>query len=253
MRNKILKFANFLSFFWLLFPWKIRKLIFTGLFILESRDKESSRGLSRIFLIKDKLEWIINERALSYGYGLHPKHRLTDYHNFFIQRISDGQTVLDIGCGVGLVSINIASKLPNSNIIGIDINKENINIAKKLLKEKNLENLDFILGDITKQKNIKADVVVLSNVLEHIQDRIGFLKNIYLMTGSKKFLIRVPLFERDWQIPLRKELNIYYFSDFDHKIEHTVEEFKKEMHQSDFSVKELITIWGEIWAVCIYE
>ena len=73
------------------------------------------------------------------------------------------------------------------------------------------------------------------------------------MTGSNKFLIRVPLFERDWQIALRKELDIYYFSDLDHKIEHTVNEFKKEMRQSDFLVKELITIWGEIWAVCIHE
>ncbi len=253
MRNMILKVANFLSFFWLLIPWKIRKLLFTGFFILESRDKKSSRGLSRIFLIKDKLEWVINERALSYGIGLHPKHRLTDYHNFFIERISDGQKVLDVGCGVGLVAINMASKLPNCEILGIDINKKNINIAKKLLREENLENLKFILGDITQKENIKADVVVLSNVLEHINDRMEFLKNLYLMTGSNKFLIRVPLFERDWQIALRKELNIYYFSDLDHKIEHRVDEFKKEIHQSNFLIKELITIWGEIWAVCIHE
>tara|TARA_Y100001978_G_C23653563_1_gene414775 strand:+ start:104 stop:865 length:762 start_codon:yes stop_codon:yes gene_type:complete len=253
MKKKILKVADFLSLIWLLIPWKIRRLLFTGFFILESRDKNSAKALSRIFLIKDKLEWIINERALNYGSGLHPKHRLTDYHNFFIERISNGQTVLDVGCGVGLVALNIASKLPNSDIIGIDINKENINIAKKLLRKKNLGNLKFILGDITKKENIKSDVVVLSNVLEHIHDRIGFLKNIYKMTGSNKFLIRVPLFERDWQIPLRKELGMYYFSDLDHKIEHTVDEFKKEIYQSDFLIKELITIWGEIWAVCIHE
>tara|TARA_Y100001978_G_scaffold7258_1_gene6165 strand:- start:64 stop:825 length:762 start_codon:yes stop_codon:yes gene_type:complete len=253
MKNKILKFANFLSLFWSIIPWKIRKLLFAGLFILESRDEETSKGLSRIFLIKDKLEWVINERALSYGFGLHPKHRLTHYHEFFIDRISDGQIVLDVGCGVGLVAIDIANKRPKSNVIGIDINEKNIIIAKNLLKEQNIKNLQFILGDITQKQNIKADVVVLSNVLEHIDDRILFLKNIYKMTGSNKFLIRVPLFERDWQIAMRKELDIYYFSDLDHKIEHTVDEFKKEMQKSDFSVKELITIWGEIWAVCIHE
>ncbi len=253
MRNLILKFASFLSFFWLLLPTKFRNLFFTSFFILESRDLKASRGLKRLFSVKDKLEWIINERALSYDSGLHPKHRLTNYHNFFISRIIDGQTVLDVGCGVGLVAINMAKSLPCSNIIGIDINRENIILAKKYCTKNKLSNLKFIYGDITQQKDINADVVVLSNVLEHIDDRIAFIENLYKMSGSKKLLIRVPLFERDWQLPLRKELDMYYFSDNDHKIEHTIEEFKEEINQSGFLINELLTIWGEIWAECIHE
>ena len=253
MRNLILKFASFLSFFWLLLPKKFRNLFFTSFFILESRDIKASRGLKRLFSVKDKLEWIINERALSYDSGLHPKHRLTNYHNFFISRIIDGQTVLDVGCGVGLVAINMAKSLPSSNIIGIDINRENIILAKKYCTKNKLSNLKFIYGDIIQQKDINADVIVLSNVLEHIDDRIAFIENLYIMTGSKKLLIRVPLFERDWQLPLRKELDMYYFSDNDHKIEHTIEEFKQEINQSGFLINQLLTIWGEIWAECIHE
>ena len=48
-----------------------------------------------------------------------------------------------------------------------------------------------------------------------------------------------------------KELNTYYFSDNDHKIEHTVKEFYEEMNSSGLIIKDLKTIWGEIWAVCI--
>ena len=70
-------------------------------------------------------------------------------------------------------------------------------------------------------------------------------------TSAKKFLIRVPLFERDWQIAFRKEIGSYYFSDQDHKIEHTLEEFKNEILLSKLKITEIFTIWGEIWASCI--
>ena len=253
MKKKfILNLADFISIFWRIIPFKLREFIFTSLFILESRDKKTKRGLSRIFYIKDKLEWIINERAIFYGKGIHPKHRLTNYHQFFIDRIKNGETVLDVGCGNGAVAIDVAIARPKSNIIGIDINKESIIFAKKLKEKNKLMNINFSEGNIMNKENITANIVILSNVLEHIENRSAFLEGIISNTGAKVFLIRVPLFERDWQISLRKELGIYFYSDLDHEIEHTVKEFKTEMNNVNLSIKELNTIWGEIWARCEY-
>ena len=79
----ILKLASFLSLFWKCIPFKIRKLFFTSFFIIESRGHKSKDGLKRVFIIKDKLEWIINERAINYDNGVHPKHKLIGYHDFF--------------------------------------------------------------------------------------------------------------------------------------------------------------------------
>ena len=45
---------------------------------------------------KDKLEWILNERAMTYGNGEHPKHKLIRYHYFFSDRIKNGQNVIMI-------------------------------------------------------------------------------------------------------------------------------------------------------------
>ena len=89
--------------------------------------------------------------------------------------------------------------------------------------------------------------------IKDINKRVLFLQNIFKKSKAKKFLIRVPLFEREWQIALRKELDTYYFSDNDHKIEHTVKQFKKEINQAGFYIKDMKTIWGEIWAECEYE
>ena len=252
-KNIILSIAKVFSYFWLFIPSKIRRFIFTSFLILESRDSNRSKSIKNLFLIKDKLEWIINERAIKYGNGVHPKHLLTNYHQFFIDRIKDGDKVLDVGCGNGSVALSIARRKLNSFITGIDLDKNNIKFAKEKQKKNNLKNLNFINGDVNDLKEIKSDVVILSNVLEHIEKRSLFLENIQKLTGAKLYLIRVPYFKRDWQIAFRKELGMYYFSDKDHKIEHTLEELKKELKISNLKMNETIIIWGEIWTKCEYE
>ena len=90
-------------------------------------------------------------------------------------------------------------------------------------------------------------------ILEHINKRVLFLKKIIENSKCKKLLIRVPCFERSWEIPMRKKLNINFFSDNDHKIEHTIEELKHELTEVNLSMKETISVWGEIWTKCEYE
>ena len=251
-RNILLKLARVFSIIWFFIPFSLRKIFFTSLFVIESRGNPK-KGLKSLFLIKDKLDWVINERALKYGSGIHPKHFLIGYHEFFSSKINDGSKILDVGCGIGIVALNIANKLSQSSIIGIDINKQNIEMANQLLFQTNLENVQFVHGDINDQLDINTDYVILSNVLEHIENRTEFLKNIQKITKSDKFLIRVPNFSRDWQMAMRKELGIYYFSDNDHKIEHTYEELEQELKGAGFTIKDKITMWGEIWTECKYE
>ena len=125
-KKLILKIAKIFSYIWLLMPPNFRRFIFTSFFILESREDNPTISIKNLFLIKDNLDWIINERALKYGNGIHPKHKLTNYHQFFVDRIIDGENVLDVGCGNGSVAISIAKKLSKSFITGIDINKKSI-------------------------------------------------------------------------------------------------------------------------------
>ena len=55
------------------------------------------------------------------------------------------------------------------------------------------------------------DVIVLSNILEHIEDRVGLLTDIVRQADPDQFLIRVPHFERDWSMAMRKEVGANYF------------------------------------------
>ncbi len=113
----------------------------------------------------------------------------------------------------------------------------------------NPSNLSFVELDATKSVPPGPwDVVVLSNVLEHIVDRVGFLSALVANTQAKKFLIRVPHFERDWKMPMRRAVGANYYSDPDHKIEPTQAEFRDETARAGLVIDELITPWGEIWA-----
>ena len=185
---------------------------------------------------------------MAFGNGIHPKHRLTDYHDFFVENIEDKETVIDVGCGYGAVARTIAKNCPKSQILGIDINKESIDTAKR---ENTYNNLSFRCCDAIKMRmSTDWDVVILSNILEHIDDRIEFIIQLRSSIKPKKFLIRVPLFERNWEMALKKELGVNYYSDDDHKIEHSIKEFYEEMTTSGLKIKEMKTKWGEIWAIC---
>ena len=212
----------------------------------ESRGKRPAPALARLLTIQDDLERVVNERALAYGSGEHPKHRLTNYHQFFIDRIGDGDRVLDVGCGYGAVARSIARAWPHCRVVGIDYHKGRLGQA---MAADNPPNLAFVEADATQALPAGPwDAVILSNVLEHLSDRPGFLRALRANSGAGRFLVRVPLFERDWKMPLRRELGANYFSDPDHKIEHTRAEFAAEMAAAGLEATETVLLWGEIWA-----
>ena len=248
VKRTILYFVLILSKPFRIIPAFIRRNILFSLLLIESRILSPKETLKNLFLLKDKLEMLINERALTYGEGEHPKHRLMKYHDYFISNISENSSVLDIGCGYGAVARSIAKKVKGVVVTGIDNDKNRLDQA---ILNNRLKNLNFIYGDVLKiSGDKKYDVVLMSNVLEHVEKRVDFLKKIINLIDPKVILIRVPLFERSWEVAIRKELDVNYFSDSTHFIEHTLEEFENEIKTSCLKIDDMQILWGEIWARC---
>jgi 2-polyprenyl-3-methyl-5-hydroxy-6-metoxy-1,4-benzoquinol methylase len=167
------------------------------------------------------------------------------YHDFFVERISSGERVLDIGCGYGAVAYSVASRT-GAMVTGIDLSAENIAKAGQLFQHPHLV---FRQGDVLKDlPKEKFDVIMLSNILEHIEHRVEFLSTIQERLSPARCLIRVPMFNRDWEVPLRKELGMSYFSDRTHYTEYTQESFEKEIRASGLCLTHVQINWGEIWA-----
>ncbi|MCG2690382.1 class I SAM-dependent methyltransferase [Candidatus Parcubacteria bacterium] len=199
--------------------------------------------IKMVLRVDNFIYYLLSFLAVKAEKGRHPKHRLIGYHQFFLNNIKAGERVLDIGCGQGFLSFSIAQKA--KEVIGIDINKKNIAQASKKFA---LPNLKFVLGDILKYNfEDKFDVLVLSNVLEHIKERTDFLKR--LSGFASKILIRVPLLERDWLTLYKKELGVEYRLDKGHFIEYTFSSFKKELLESGWEISHSLTLFGELWVV----
>ena len=184
----------------------------------------------------------INFLARKINDGVHPKHRILGYHEYFLRLITEGSKVLDIGCGHGELDYELANKA--NLVVGIDIDPNSIRMAQTKFQKHNIE---YIIGDATKyQFQENFDYVILSNVLEHIKDRIGFLINIKNLAST--ILIRVPMINRSWLVLYEKELNIEYRLDTSHYTEYTLESFKEELNQAGLKLISHEIRFGEILA-----
>ncbi len=177
--------------------------------------------------------------------GIHPKHAIQNYYEFFLEHISKNDNVIDIGSGKGATAYRVSEKA--AKVLGIDISKESTIHANKTYKR---SNLSFIRGDATTYHfNETYDVIILSNVLEHIKDRVEFLKKI--STLAPKILIRVPMITRDWISVYKKNEGLEYRLDYTHEIEYDNETFEKEMKSAGLTIESTHVEYGEMYAVIL--
>ena len=92
--------------------------------------------------------------------------------------LQGNEYVLDIGCGDGRITTEIAQQVPNGHVLGIDISENMINEAKKSFGD--IHNLEFQCDDaIAFTHNNKFDVIVSFSTFHWIKDQLSALKNIY--------------------------------------------------------------------------
>lgn len=89
------------------------------------------------------------------------------------------ETLLDVGCGQGSLLIELQTKYPSAMLSGLDFSPAAVALARQRLPQCN-----FYVLDITKDAlDAQFDVVVCSEVLEHIPDDQAAIKNLARMTA----------------------------------------------------------------------
>jgi 2-polyprenyl-3-methyl-5-hydroxy-6-metoxy-1,4-benzoquinol methylase len=190
--------------------------------------------------------------AITINNGVHPKHRIMMYKEWFLSQLESNWVVLDVGCNTGIMPEVMSHKA--DFIYGIEIDNNHIQKAKENIRKDNIEFIcaDATVYDYSKLKPI--DCVTLSNVLEHIEHRVDFLKrlvNKITWNNKKRLLIRVPMIDREWVAVYKMELNLEYRLDKTHFIEFTFVNFEQELNAAGIKILSHEVKFGELYAVCV--
>lgn len=162
------------------------------------------------------LEWIFERLSheTSFKYYDESEHPLRLFtKKTILQHIDKDDVVLDLGCKYGEISHFIAEKA--KLVIGIDYDKKAIAQANSNYQKENLKFVvDEAINYIEKQ-NHPFDVLILSHILEHLDDPKTFLKE-HTQYFSKIY-IELPDFDKNLLNHYRRDVgNKLIFTDPDH-------------------------------------
>lgn len=98
------------------------------------------------------------------------------------------QTLSEAGCGVGAILEGLSKKFPAITMLtGYDISPQAIEQAAK----KSNDRLRFVAMDITKERIPHSQLLLVIDVIEHLEDCFGFVRK--LKAEADHFIFHIPL------------------------------------------------------------
>lgn len=90
------------------------------------------------------------------------------------QLLESGQSILDVGCGVGILTTWYASRLPASVFVGVDRSPHSIEVARKWAAEFRLNNISFQACTVPSESiSQQFDVIVATHALFQSESEPG--------------------------------------------------------------------------------
>ena len=113
------------------------------------------------------------------------------YNDWILNNIKnlDYKNVIEVGCGDGYLISQIAKNTTENKFVGYDLSKRSIDLAKTFGNR----NVTFFNEDISELNNEEYDLVLCSQVLEHIPDNEvdDFIENLIRITKPNKYIVIV--------------------------------------------------------------
>jgi len=105
------------------------------------------------------------------------------------------ESILDVGCGDGKITVAISSYIPNGEILGIDSSSKMIEFANGKFSPTQHPNVSFLLQDgASLSFENKFDIVFSSFTLQWISDFASFMKKANLaLRDQGKIVFTIPL------------------------------------------------------------
>jgi SAM-dependent methyltransferase len=169
---------------------------------------------------------------------IHPKHLVeVPGHAWYTTYLRSGDVVLDVGCANGAHTTAAARHV--RRIFGVDRDAGQLAIAAASVRRSGLDNVRLFAWDLGRPFPFPAggfDAVLFLDVIEHLTERIAVLREIRrVLKPEGRLLVSGPNRDSTWRRRLRGA-GLFAFSDPDHKVEYTRDEFVAELRAGGFEV-----------------
>jgi SAM-dependent methyltransferase len=122
------------------------------------------------------------ERPATCAQGQHESVLRTaaDAAGYLLPRLEPGSSVLDIGCGPGTITADLAELVAPGKVLAVDLFVDVLDVARAEIARRNLSNVTFAAADVHRLDVADGvfDVVHAHQVLQHVADPVQALREM---------------------------------------------------------------------------
>lgn len=99
---------------------------------------------------------------------------------YLVDHLRPGSDVVDIGCGPGTVTLDVARVVAPGRAVGVDVVGEPLTVARREARDRGDETTQFVVGDVYRLaiRDASFDVVHAHQLLQHLSDPVTALKEM---------------------------------------------------------------------------
>jgi SAM-dependent methyltransferase len=97
---------------------------------------------------------------------------------YLIDRLTPGMDVLDVGCGPGTITVDLARHASPGRVVGVDTEPTVLDLGRSTARELGVTNVEFAVGDAYDLPSEGFDVVHAHQVLQHLTDPVAGLRQM---------------------------------------------------------------------------
>lgn len=104
-----------------------------------------------------------------------------EFVGFFLPYMQPGMRLLDCGCGTGTITVELAAAVSPGEVVGIDLETAQINLARTQAAQANVTNARFEVANVYSLpfSDASFDAVYCSAVLSHLRERDKALREMH--------------------------------------------------------------------------
>jgi SAM-dependent methyltransferase len=106
--------------------------------------------------------------------------RARDWVGFFLPHLRSGFHVLDCGCGVGSITLDIAEIVAPGKVIGVDMDETQLAVARSTAEERGLTNVSFEQGNVYQLRfdSGSFDAALAHTLLYHLSEPLCAMEEL---------------------------------------------------------------------------